>query len=122
MGLATNAFRDQSLPLLQALPELLEGDIELDHAHAIFLNKAATFVDARSEHAYQTGHIPGALVHDRAPPRGLPVVTYCSGPRCPKAHRLAIELRRRGYQVKVMAAGVGAWKEADYPLKKGPQP
>lgn len=77
-----------------------------------------TLVDTRDLAAWRQGHIPGA-VHlpramipvrgDRLLDRARPVVTYCWGPGCDGATKAALELARRGYEVKEMIGGIEYW-------------
>jgi rhodanese-related sulfurtransferase len=77
-----------------------------------------TLVDTRDLAAWRQGHIPGA-VHlpramiavrgDRLLDLARPVVTYCWGPGCDGATKAALELARRGYQVKEMIGGIEYW-------------
>ena len=123
LGLATNHFRRPSLPLFQELPALMEGDVSVEQAFALYGQDAAVFVDARSLKAYRRAHIPGALWFSEAEiPQGLQIITYCSNPLCPKARDLAVELRARGYQVLVMHQGIQQWSDRDFPLKDGGHP
>ncbi|GFJ91534.1 rhodanese-like domain-containing protein [Phytohabitans rumicis] len=75
-------------------------------------------IDTRDLAAWRQGHIPGA-VHlprrmipikaARLLDRDVPVVTYCWGPGCDGATKAALELARRGYQVKEMIGGIEYW-------------
>ncbi len=90
----------------------------------------AVFVDARSAHSYEAGHIPGAL---RVPshastnslrqmlaayPANVQVITYCSGGGCRSSYALAKRLvkesiRDDGY---VLTGGWPAWQAAGFPI------
>ena len=83
----------------------------------------ALVLDARPLAEYDAGHIPGAL---SLPMRqveqafvamqlfmspDLPIITYCSGPACDDALRLALFLREQGYpQVRVFTGGMEEWQ------------
>ena len=123
LGLVGNHFRRPSLPLFRELPALMEGDVSVDEAFALYGQDAAVFVDARPWKAYRRAHIPGALpFSEREIPEGLPVVTYCSNRLCPKAQDLAEELRALGYPVLVMHQGIQEWSDRGFPLKEGEHP
>lgn len=85
-----------------------------------------TLVDTRDLAAWRQGHIPGA-VHlprsmipvrgDRLLDRARPVVTYCWGPGCDGATKAALELARRGYQVREMIGGIEYWIREGFPVE-----
>ena len=82
------------------------------------------FVDARNDHAYQSGHVPGAWQLDRYRaenylPTVLPlclnaqkVVIYCNGGQCDDSEFTAIMLRDAGVpneNILVYAGGISEW-------------
>jgi rhodanese-related sulfurtransferase len=85
-----------------------------------------TLIDTRDLAAWRQGHIPGA-VHlprgmipikaERLLDRDVPVVTYCWGPGCDGATKAALELARRGYQVKEMIGGIEYWIREGFPVE-----
>jgi len=82
------------------------------------------FVDARNDHAYELGHVPGAWQLDRYRPEGylpqvLPVcmaaqkvVVYCNGGSCEDSEFAAVMLRDAGIpaaNIFVYAGGISEW-------------
>lgn len=82
------------------------------------------FVDARNDHAYQSGHVPGAWQLDRYRPENylptvLPlcmnaqkVVIYCSGGQCDDSEFAAVMLRDAGVpadNILVYGGGISEW-------------
>jgi len=82
------------------------------------------FVDARNDHAYRSGHVPGAWQLDRYRPENylptvLPVclgaqkvVVYCNGGSCEDSEFAAIMLREAGIppdNILVYGAGISEW-------------
>jgi rhodanese-related sulfurtransferase len=82
------------------------------------------FVDARNDHAYQSGHVPGAWQLDRYRPEGymptvLPiclsaqkVVVYCNGGACEDSELAAVMLRDAGIRaasILVYGGGISEW-------------
>lgn len=82
------------------------------------------FVDARNDHAYQSGHVPGAWQLDRYRPENylptvLPlclnaqkVVIYCNGGQCDDSEFTAIMLRDAGVpndNILVYGGGISEW-------------
>lgn len=89
-----------------------------DVQRAMASDPGFTLVDTRDLAAWRQGHIPGA-VHlprgmipvraERLLDRATPLVTYCWGPGCDGATKAALELARRGYQVREMIGGIEYW-------------
>ncbi|HVC08245.1 MAG TPA: rhodanese-like domain-containing protein [Solirubrobacterales bacterium] len=83
----------------------------------------AQLVDVRVEHEWQAGRIGGAAhielgeLSARAGEieRGRPVVVYCRGDN--RSDMAAAALEADGYEVAVLAGGIGAWAEAGLPLE-----
>lgn len=88
------------------------------------------FLDARSEDAFTTGHIPGAVsmpvgeamdmlaAFSKTYASGTHLVTYCSGRQCDDGHRLAELLTDFGYEtVQVFVDGFSMWEEKGYPVE-----
>jgi rhodanese-related sulfurtransferase len=82
------------------------------------------FVDARNDHAYESGHVPGAWQLDRYRPEGympavLPVcltaqkiVVYCTGGACEDSELAAVMLRDAGIpaaNIFVYGGGISEW-------------
>jgi len=92
---------------------------------------APVIVDARLKYPYEhsTATLPGAVRLAPGPidvsrlPAGREVVAYDSDPDELAAERLAFELMRRGYTVRVLQGGIGDWMTAKLPVdaKSAPQ-
>lgn len=139
LALSVNALRKKPLSLVgdwsvDARMTTVNGehlDISIDEAARLFQQKAAVFMDARSETDYNRGHIQGALnlpwqdvdrlfltVTESLTPN-TPVITYCDGKTCSLSHDLAVFLRDMGYaNVKVLVNGWTVWKEANLPVEE----
>lgn len=85
-------------------------------------------LDARSEEAYDFGHIPGAI--PLPPGRALTssqsesarnaklIVVYCGGLDCDASLRAARSLRQAGLgNIAVYEDGIAAWREAGLPTQ-----
>ncbi len=119
----------------------LEADVTLGamqgvHRLAVPVAKQAfdqgdvVFVDARSTHAYEDGHIPRALhlpSHASADslrqtlasyPADTRVITYCSGGGCRSSYTLAKRLVKESIrsEVYVLTGGWPAWQAARFPV------
>ena len=85
------------------------------------------FVDARNDHAYESGHVPGAWQLDRYRPENyLPavmpvclgaqkVVVYCNGGSCEDSEFAAVMLREAGIpgdNILVYGGGISEWTNA----------
>ena len=92
------------------------------------------FIDARSDVAYQGGHIPGAYQFDRYyPEKYIPnilnvcrsaeqVVVYCNGGNCEDSEFAAVMLYQWGIpkdKLWVYAGGIGDWMENHRPVEVG---
>ena len=129
LGLAANALRDEPLPVFQPLPTLRDGEITTEEAFQSLSRGQTVFLDARIPVAFRAGRVAGAmsLSPEEFPSRyaefepglkGQTLITYCSGPRCPKAQKLAEILRKKGHQnVWVMKEGFYTWKKRGYPTQ-----
>lgn len=86
-------------------------------------------VDVRSEAAFASAHVPGAIniphrlmtatLHAHYPMDTLFVI-YCAGPHCNGVHRAAVNLSQLGYAVKEMIGGVTGWRDEGLPLVGSP--
>jgi len=88
------------------------------------------FVDARNDHAYEAGHIPGAVqcdpynvpqYWDNVEPRvmgALKVVVYCGGGDCEDSAYMCRELVNQGVPMEAIYLYEGGWNEWD--AKHGP--
>jgi len=82
-----------------------------------------TVIDARSEAAFETEHIPGSV---NIPHRTMNedttahlskdtlVVTYCDGIGCNASTKGAINMTRLGFRVKELMGGIDWWKRDGY--------
>jgi rhodanese-related sulfurtransferase len=85
--------------------------------------ESITIIDARSEAAFKTEHIPGAL---SIPHRTMNaettahiskdtlVVTYCDGIGCNASTKGALNMTRLGFRVKELMGGIDWWKRDGY--------
>ena len=122
LGVSSNLFRSQPLPLFEQLPNLLPGELSVDEAYLKWKSHDALLWDARSPESFRKAHLPDALSSEEEPARGKMVIVYCSSRLCPKASEKAEELRARGYtEVWVMPDGIEGWNAAGYPLKGSPE-
>jgi rhodanese-related sulfurtransferase len=107
----------------------LQGGSGVSPAEAVRLmnHEKATVIDVCEPAEFEQGHIGGARsvpLGSLAEAKGLPsnkalplVVTCASGAR---AQRAAATLRQQGYQdVRVLAGGMRAWREASLPVVTG---
>jgi rhodanese-related sulfurtransferase len=106
------------------------GDVDLVAAKALFDSHSVCFVDARSEFAFYTSHIKGAISlsdsrFDEQYPDfkkktviETPLVVYCIGPNCKKAKHVADKLKKNGYRnVRVYPGGMTEWSHAGFPIE-----
>jgi rhodanese-related sulfurtransferase len=106
--------------------------ITLDTAAEYFNRAAAVFADARSETAYQAGHIEGALhldpnrfdawserVFSEVDPDAV-IITYCDGEHCTLGQQLAKRLTWLGYdKVYYLQNGWSRWTDSGLPVGQG---
>lgn len=103
--------------------------LSLDEAYTLFKTKAGLFVDARQEAIFKLAHIQGAVSCYYSRAKELPIVkeweknktliTYCGGPRCDQADRLAMQLIEMGFtNVFVFTGGMEEWRTAGYPIEE----
>lgn len=135
-GLAVNALRLDGLPLFTRAGSSQTGikpieKISLPDVFQLYTRKQAVFVDTRDPYAFAQGHIPGAIsvqpgttgamIDALRSSQGKPIITYCSGPDCPLAEKLARELKTMGISnVKVMTEGWYAWQNSGYQVEGNP--
>jgi len=103
-----------------------QTDVSDVHAAMAAPDPGFVLVDSRSAHAWEQGHIPGAvhLPHadilkraaDLIAP-GAEVVTYCWGPGCNGATRAALAFAEAGYRVREMIGGVEYWVREGFLLR-----
>jgi len=140
LGILVNQARPTRLPLVADWsPEArLTGNsgeslvISLEEARALWSDKNALFLDARSPEDYARGHIRCA--------QNIPwqffdeyidhvwskiskdnwIVTYCDGEHCSLGEDLAKALLSMGYKkVKTLPNGWTRWREAGLPAEQG---
>ena len=104
----------------------LAHQTDVSDVHAALGDGSFVLVDARSAHAWDQGHIPGAvhLPHGDIAQRaaelidhGAEVVTYCWGPGCNGATRAALAFAKAGYRVREIIGGVEYWVREGFPLR-----
>ena len=113
-----------------ALAKEESGQVDLSAAKALFDSRSACFVDSRSEYAYYTSHIKGAIslsesrfdeqFPDFRQKKSIEtlIVVYCVGPSCPKGRHVAEKLKKNGYRnVKVFSGGLVEWSHAGFPIE-----
>jgi rhodanese-related sulfurtransferase len=145
VGIAHNAVRSQSIPLLpqstggvtdpaDPVNAAAEGDpalVSMDKVKSMLDDPYAFILDARSEEDYDKGHIRGALnvPYDRfvdfykyvteTIPQDATIVCYCMSVTCDFSDHLAEELRIAGYtNVLIYREGWDAWVEAGYETER----
>jgi rhodanese-related sulfurtransferase len=105
-----------------------QGAVKLSPAKVtLLINRGnANIVDVRSQALYAEGHIIGALsvpVTDlpTSPKleklRAHPVVLVCASGM--ESVRAADALAKKAYDVRILAGGMRAWRDADMPVVKG---
>ena len=144
IGLAVNASRTESLPLVQDWDETMvrrqtekllpEGIAVLDTGRMaeIYRNKNVVILDARPEDFHSIERIPGArslpleeadrlipgLLKDL--PAGTRIITYCDDVLCPAGLKLGLKLVRAGYpDVAVYLEGLSGWTAQGMPVAGG---
>jgi rhodanese-related sulfurtransferase len=90
-------------------------------------------VDARSRHAYEQAHIPGAMsiphaeleaesARELLAERGADLfVTYCWRASCNAATKAAAKMAAFGLPVKEMLGGIDGWRAERLPVVTGPE-
>ena len=84
-------------------------------------------IDVREESEFAADHLPGALhlskgvierdIEHKLPDPKTPLVLYCGGGF--RSALAGVNLQQMGYSnVISMDGGIGAWREASYPLEK----
>jgi|GEM_PF-1633031 len=107
------------------------AEINTETAKKIFDMKqlGAIWLDARPEHEFDEGHIPGARnfyaeqwrsrIPELLPLSREKIVVYCGGGECTLSHELAEGLRAIGFKrVVVYTGGTAEWSAKKYPLVK----
>lgn len=126
---------DESKGVVRADPndEMANLGLEIDRvdiAKKIYDSGNALFVDARTEEAYDEGHVKGAVslpwaefdskaetFLNQYPPDQTTII-YCSGRTCQDSHHLAEMLMELGYdRISIMIDGFPGWLEKGYPVE-----
>ncbi|RJQ80453.1 rhodanese-like domain-containing protein [Pseudonocardiaceae bacterium YIM PH 21723] len=97
----------------------LEFQTDVSDVHAAMESGEPGFVllDTRNAQAWTQGRIPGAVRLETADlDPAVPVVTYCWGPGCNGATKAALDLARRGFQVREMLGGIEYWIREGLPV------
>jgi rhodanese-related sulfurtransferase len=139
IGLCVNALRPDRLPLVadwSMEAQVSSGPcrdsllITLEEAEILYFDQQAIFLDARSEEAFDSGHIAGAknlpweeferfypeVMSDI--PHNWVIITYCDGETCSLSKELAFALLAQGYdQVRVLLDGWRQWQESSLPIE-----
>ncbi len=85
--------------------------------------KDIVVVDSRSNSAYETEHIPGAISFPHITMSDLTTahldkaktyITYCDGIGCNGSTNGALKLARLGFKVKELLGGIDWWKRDGY--------
>jgi rhodanese-related sulfurtransferase len=143
IGLVSNQFRAQPLPLVQDWSKTIEertrkelqaqGVKEISFeamAEAVRLKKAL-ILDARPKDFFLLEHIPEARSlpvkeFEKYTPQVLkdysqldPIIIYCEGGACPDSSTLAQKIRQAGWlNVSVYTGGIMEWQEKEMPVKQ----
>ena len=101
------------------------GQVNPKAAIMLINQDEAIVIDLRSKEAFNKGHIvhsismPKDQLDPNAPTlkkhQDKKIIVVCTNGN--DANRIALKLRKAGYDSKVLAGGLEAWKSADLPLK-----
>jgi rhodanese-related sulfurtransferase len=113
-----------------AADEYASGELTKERLRVLLDAGAITLLDARSEHEFEEGHLPGAInipydnfvdyYNDLVDlvPIDADVVAYCRSVTCDLSDNLAQELQLAGYEkVLVYRGGWLEWTEAGFPVE-----
>jgi len=93
------------------------------------LEGGATLIDVREKEDWDNGHVPGAVhmsrgtveldIEEKVPALDAPIICHCGGG---SRSALVVEsLQKMGYtNVKSLAGGFKAWKQAGLPMVRTP--
>jgi rhodanese-related sulfurtransferase len=138
----TNATAASADPLTATLQRLHEHGLQTVASNEVremfsdnrYEQGLFVFVDARDDHHYQAGHIPGAWQFDHyRPEQYLPgilpiclsaqkVIVYCTGGTCEDSEFAAVMLRDAGIprdNLYVFAGGMAEWEKTGLPIESG---
>ncbi len=107
-------------------------NISLEDFYALQQTGKVLIYDVRLPYFHAIDHIPGSvnwsykdydgqvqardIEIQKVIKEGKQVVLYCFNQGCPEARNVAKKLARRDYDVRVLGAGIDAWREAGLPL------
>jgi len=103
--------------------------INIIEAKKLFDSEKALFIDARSIHSYNSGHIKGAIpIPVNAGPdifekykkemKNKVLVTYCHGIGCHISDKVAYNLFDRGYRnIVIFFGGWNEWVKSGFPIE-----
>lgn len=125
LALAAVPARAQApAPDLSKIPRISLAEFKALHAKNAILP-----IDVRDAHAYENGHIPGALsvsfvdveiMANRVLKEPRPVVAYCACPDEGSSLRVAAQLMRVGAKdIRVLVGGWDAWKASGGKVEVG---
>ena len=91
------------------------------------VEQGAMLIDVREAEDWQEGHAPGAIhvsrgtieleIEEKAPALDTPIICHCGGGS--RSALVAESLQKMGYtNVRSMAGGFKAWKQAGLPVEK----
>jgi rhodanese-related sulfurtransferase len=102
------------------------GQVNPKAAISLMNDENALVIDVRSKEAFKRGHVVGSISmpkdqFDVESPRlknakDKAIIVVCV--KGNDASRVALTLRKAGYDSKVLAGGIDAWKAAELPLKQ----
>lgn len=125
----THTSAANSAAALKHFETLLSFETDCWDVHHALNNKRVDFVllDVRSDTAYATGHVDGAINRPVTTlnkeklavyPENTLFVVYCAGPHCNGADKAAIRLAKLQKPVKVMRGGITGWIDEGFELLK----
>jgi|KBSSwiStaDraftv2_1062776.scaffolds.fasta_scaffold279104_2 rhodanese-related sulfurtransferase len=118
----------------KGLQPMAHAEVERLFRDPRFEQERVLFVDARDDHHYEAGHIPGAYQFDRYfPERYFPtllpacqtaeqIVVYCTGGNCEDSEFAAMALRDAGIaadRLAVYVGGITEWNTKGGPMELG---
>jgi 3-mercaptopyruvate sulfurtransferase SseA len=127
LGATANAGAQVSTADLAAVPRVSLAEFKKLHAA-----KQVLAIDVRDPHAYENGHIPGALnvsfvdveiMANRLLKEPRPIVAYCACKDEMTAARVAIQLMRVGVKnIRVLVGGWDGWTAGGGKVERTPPP
>jgi 3-mercaptopyruvate sulfurtransferase SseA len=127
LGSTPNAGAQVSTADLAAVPRVSLAEFKKLHAA-----KQVLAIDVRDPHAYENGHIPGALnvsfvdveiMANRLLKEPRPIVAYCACKDEMTAARVAIQLMRVGVKnIRVLVGGWDGWTAGGGKVERTPPP